>query len=523
MKPKLKKEKETMSNVALNTDVLKKALEAYSKKVSVAIKAGTKTTTVPFTDENKDLLEFLQDNIPLSAVQRTKINSWLVGPVKLSEVEASSVKELFRKVDAVNLSKEPQFEIEIAGKWYPVMVSFNKRTSWMGDEYINLGINAQIGSLQFSKYHYLGGWLFKDSNDMPAKKHINEILRQYGLRVASPESVAKAKELNLKVIELESQANTVVDVTGVGLTYHEWWGWSDMMVGWKTSPATAIVEPQLEDEYARENYDQEHNLWRLPFVRVFSLKHKDYIYVDVDSVTPHKFHPESKNKIVLPGKMMRALDSIFNAQQENLFGDIFHGRHGGIVVLANGPSGVGKTLTAEVFAEHQKRPLYSMEMGEIGTSLTNVEENLQKIFARAKKWNAVLLFDEADIFLSERVASDLERSAIVGVFLRLLDYYEGTFFLTTNRGEGIDKAFKSRVTLYLDYPELSPSVRQAIWTNMIAASGLKVTEDTPWVRIAEEKLNGRQIRNQVRLLKLMYPEGNVKTSDIMQSLEFAAR
>jgi hypothetical protein len=278
----------------------------------------------------------------------------------------------------------------------------------------------------------------------------------------------------------------------------------------------------LEDENAREGYDEDHNTWRLPFVRVFSLKHKEYIYVDAEGITPHTFHPESKNKIVLPGKMMRALDSIFNSQQETLFGDIFHGRHGGIVVLANGPSGVGKTLTAEVFAEHQKRPLYSMEMGEIGTSLENVEENLQKIFARAKKWNAVLLFDEADIFLSERVASDLERSAIVGVFLRLLDYYEGTFFLTTNRGEGIDKAFKSRVTLYLDYPDLSPETRQAIWANMIGASGLNIEVDTPWVTVAEEKLNGRQIRNQVRLLKLMYPEGHLKTSDIMGSLEFAA-
>jgi SpoVK/Ycf46/Vps4 family AAA+-type ATPase len=222
--------------------------------------------------------------------------------------------------------------------------------------------------------------------------------------------------------------------------------------------------------------------------------------------------------------MMTALDSIFNSNQETLFGDIFHGRHGGIVVLANGPSGVGKTLTAEVFAEFQKRPLYSMEMSEIGTSVKEVEANLQRIFARAKKWNAVLLFDEADIFLSERVASDLERSAIVGIFLRLLDYYEGTFFLTTNRGDGIDKAFRSRVTLYLNYPELSPQTRKTIWQSMIAAAGLNVTEDNvSWDDISEEGLNGRQVRNQVRLLKLMYPDNQLKTSDIISSLEFTAR
>jgi SpoVK/Ycf46/Vps4 family AAA+-type ATPase len=253
------------------------------------------------------------------------------------------------------------------------------------------------------------------------------------------------------------------------------------------------------------------------------MKHKQYLYVDIGNLKEHVFHQEGREKIVLPEKMRVALNSIFNAKQDAIFGDLFHGRHGGIVVLANGPSGVGKTLTAEVFAEYQKRPLYTMEMGEIGTSLKEVEANLQRIFARAKKWNAVLLFDEADIFLSERVASDLERSAIVGIFLRLLDYYEGTFFLTTNRGDGIDKAFKSRVTLYLDYPELSPEIRKIIWTNMLGAAAIEVTEDASWDVVSKAPLNGRQIRNQVRLLKLMYPDNKVKTSSIMESLEFTTR
>lgn len=147
-----------------------------------------------------------------------------------------------------------------------------------------------------------------------------------------------------------------------------------------------------------------------------------------------------------------------------------------------------------------------------------------KIFSRAKKWNAVLLFDEADIFLSERAASELERSAIVGIFLRLLDYYEGTFFLTTNRGEGIDKAFKSRVTLYLDYPELTDEVRHTIWKNMLKSANLEVvdTAENSLKDVATIKLNGRQIRNQVRLVKLMYPTGTLTASDLRETLNFAA-
>ena len=513
-----------MSNLALKTAILKEALKTYKKTVPLDIKDTAKSTTIPFVEENKELLEFLQENIPLSKAQSAKISGWLVGPTKLAEVEASSVNEFFRKIDVINLATDPVFEIKIANKWYPVMSSASKHRTWNGSHMIEVIISAQLGALQYSKSLYFGEWVFTGNDDKPLKKGINEVLGIYDVRVTTPEALAKAKEANGRLMEYAAQVNKVFDATGVGLTYHQYWGWEDVMVGWPNSPTPVIIEPLLENQYAR--HEMENGIdasWHLPFVRVFSLKHKAYLYVDVADLRPHMFHTESKSKIVLPPKMMTALNSIFNAQQGHIFGDIFHGRHGGIVVLANGPSGVGKTLTAEVFAESQKRPLYSMEMGEIGTSLKDVEANLQRIFARAKKWNAVLLFDEADIFLSERVASDLERSAIVGIFLRLLDYYEGTFFLTTNRGEGIDKAFRSRVTLYLNYPELSAETRRSIWRHMIESSGLNVTEDIHWDRISHEPLNGRQIRNQVRLLKLMYPNNQVKTSDIIESLEFAAR
>jgi hypothetical protein len=97
--------------------------------------------------------------------------------------------------------------------------------------------------------------------------------------------------------------------------------------------------------------------------------------------------------------------------------------------------------------------------------------------------------------------------------------------LTTNRGEGIDDAFKSRVTLYLNYPELSPQTRKSIWDKMLSAANLTVDEvgNATWEHIASQNLNGRQIRNQVRLLKLMFPAGHLKTVDILDSMEFTAR
>lgn len=508
--------------IALSTAALKEVVKGYEKDLPLSLGKDL-VTEIPLVDANKDLLEYLQDNIPMNAQQIQLITNWLYGDKKesLADVTASSVNEFFRKIAHISNSPDPMIEIKIANKWYPVKVTLQKFKTFFGDHIIDFTCYAKLGDLQYQKRFYIGSWDFIDNNDMPWKRTFNEVLAKKNIRAASPEAIENAKKLNVKIIAFTNETNKQYDAWGAGLTYHEWWGFDEINVGWKDSPTPVIIEPTLENDNAANDRTQG-NEWHLPFVRVFSLKHKDYIYVDITSIKEHEYHQDGRDKIVLPKKMLTALDSIFNAKQENVFGDLFHGRHGGIVVMANGPSGVGKTLTAEVFAEYQERPLYAIEMSEIGTSVESVEENLQKIFARAKKWNAVLLFDEADIFLSERQASDLERSAIVGIFLRLLDYYEGIFFLTTNRGEGIDKAFKSRVTLYLNYPELSDATRKTIWQNMLKAAGIDVKETVSWDDVASKNLNGRQIRNQVRLLKLMHPEGGITTADVIDSLEFAA-
>ena len=76
--------------------------------------------------------------------------------------------------------------------------------------------------------------------------------------------------------------------------------------------------------------------------------------------------------------------------------------------------------------------------GELGTSVEKLEAQLPLIFQRADKWNAVLLLDEADVFLEQRSLHDVHRNALVSVFLRESEYYQGIMFLTTNRVKQID-------------------------------------------------------------------------------------
>jgi SpoVK/Ycf46/Vps4 family AAA+-type ATPase len=56
----------------------------------------------------------------------------------------------------------------------------------------------------------------------------------------------------------------------------------------------------------------------------------------------------------------------------------------------------------------------------------------------------VVLIDEADIFLEKRTTTQIDRNAVVGTFLRVLEYYNGVLFLTTNRVHDFDEAFYSR-------------------------------------------------------------------------------
>jgi SpoVK/Ycf46/Vps4 family AAA+-type ATPase len=287
------------------------------------------------------------------------------------------------------------------------------------------------------------------------------------------------------------------------------------------------VEPDLEvgsDErhpHFHPAYNRsEQGESRLPFVRVFSLETKDYLYADIDDVQPYEFDDRAMERLHLPPEMLAVLTRVFHTSPQNLFGDLIAGKHGGAVILACGSPGVGKTLTAEVYAEQTERPLYVLELGELGTRPEKMEKNLRRVFARVTRWNAVLQFDECEIFLTRR-DDNLKRSAIVGIFLRLLDYYRGILFLTTNRPEVLDHAVCSRVMLKLEYPELDRAARGVVWENMFRAAGLTLAEGS-MDELAEPELDGRQIRNLTRLAKILHTEGEVTLEQMRAMLRYAS-
>ncbi|KAI0020196.1 P-loop containing nucleoside triphosphate hydrolase protein [Xylariomycetidae sp. FL0641] len=184
--------------------------------------------------------------------------------------------------------------------------------------------------------------------------------------------------------------------------------------------------------------------------------------------------------------------------------DFVKGKGNGLIFLLHGRPGVGKTCTAECIAAYAKRPLMVLTASDIGTSPQTIEDNLTKHFKTATSWGAVLLIDEADIFMERRSTSDLSRNSLVAGFLRALEYYEGILFLTTNRVGSFDDAFISRVHVQLYYADFDDDQRQAIWKTFMD----KLAKDRKDLRLnmsakeyiqsatmKERKWNGREIRN----------------------------
>jgi ATPase family associated with various cellular activities (AAA) len=102
---------------------------------------------------------------------------------------------------------------------------------------------------------------------------------------------------------------------------------------------------------------------------------------------------------------------------------------------------ISSTLTT--FGQVTKRPLYCISASELGSSPEGVDNALAQILALAQRWKAVVLLDEADVFLSQRRETDVERNALLSIFLWQLEYYQGIMFLMTNLVSQHDAAFES--------------------------------------------------------------------------------
>ncbi|KAK4085061.1 uncharacterized protein Triagg1_51 [Trichoderma aggressivum f. europaeum] len=255
----------------------------------------------------------------------------------------------------------------------------------------------------------------------------------------------------------------------------------------------------------------------------FNMQTKEWINLNVHYIEDVVWNTEAFEFLVIDQGTKSMIQAVVTNQlhaSQNT--DLIRGKGNGLFILLHGGPGTGKTLTAESVAEIAKKPLYRVTCGDIGTSAQDVENYLEIVLHLGKTWGYVVLLDEADVFLQQRELYNLERNALVSVFLRVLEYYDGILILTSNRVGIFDEAFKSRIQLSLRYKSLDRSQRLQIWINFLKrleqlenerldaerredkkdstmlGYGVNIDEIKDKVgELADESMNGRQIRNTI--------------------------
>ncbi|KAK4241566.1 P-loop containing nucleoside triphosphate hydrolase protein, partial [Achaetomium macrosporum] len=202
----------------------------------------------------------------------------------------------------------------------------------------------------------------------------------------------------------------------------------------------------------------------------------------------------------------------------------------GLIFLLHGSPGTGKTSTAEAVVKTFQKSLFQVScglwpspiccrwqmltahpLGDLGTTVGDVEVALRSHFTLASRWRCILLLVDADILLARQSRGELVRNGVVSVIMRVLDSFDDILFLSTNRVAAFGEAFASRIHLSLYYPAFDiETATRVLELNLrmiqdrfrkegrrieIEADSIGALTRSYWTEHRDTKWNGRQIRN----------------------------
>jgi ATP-dependent protease Clp ATPase subunit len=182
----------------------------------------------------------------------------------------------------------------------------------------------------------------------------------------------------------------------------------------------AVCKKQVDEK--PEDYDHEireitpdEMLLCASTVLGFALSTHKWIQMRIDDLSEIEWSPDAIDRLVIDKRQKKVLSSLINSAvfTQGAEGDVIGCKGRGLVMLLHGLPGTGKTLTAESVCESLHRPLYIMSGGELGVSPDAVEKTLLEVLELSKLWKAVILIDEADVFLEQRSAHDIVRNNFV--------------------------------------------------------------------------------------------------------------
>lgn len=259
-------------------------------------------------------------------------------------------------------------------------------------------------------------------------------------------------------------------------------------------------------------------------LKIFHLEKHDFYNLHVQNMVPYKYRTDLKDSLILPDEIIEIAELLAGTEDEEAE-DVIEGKSQGTLVACIGDPGLGKTLLAEVISEQVQKPLYKIQAAQLGLEPEDMEKQLRMLLHRAERWDAVLMIDEANAYIHDR-GVDVKQNAIVGVFLRLLEYYRGIMFLTTNQTgpDGlkidIDDAILSRcnAVVTFDLPTKEDAVK--LWKLQAKLLKIKISDDFPKKAAEMFNYSGRTIRQIMRLAgRLARKRGVEVTLDMLETVD----
>lgn len=269
-----------------------------------------------------------------------------------------------------------------------------------------------------------------------------------------------------------------------------------------------LATVQLEDlqaSWVDEKDEVRHVLPLHPLFTVFHLEHHDFFRVHINNAKMYEYNVNLAENLILPKQVKQLTQMLVATTQAEAKKDVIEDKSQAQIIACVGDPGLGKTLLAEVMAESCQKPLYKIQAAQLGLDAEELEGNLRLLLRRAERWGAVVMIDEANAYIHSR-GHDIRQNAIVGVFLRLLEYFRGTMIVTTNltsdgeaAGFDIDDAILSRCTAVFQFKIPSVKQRAQIWKLQARIMEIEIPKDVIAAAAEQFKISGRTIRHLLRL------------------------
>lgn len=162
---------------------------------------------------------------------------------------------------------------------------------------------------------------------------------------------------------------------------------------------------ETEGDEVKHVFTEEELLIASPVVLGFTFSEKLWLEFSLSGINEIEWNDEAFENLVIPKHTKQNLKGLVSSHRFNAaktIDDVIVGKGKGLNVVLHGPPGVGKTLTGESIAEYLRCPLYAVSSGELGTNASQLERDLNRIMDITHAWGAILLLDEADVFLECR-------------------------------------------------------------------------------------------------------------------------